>query len=164
MRLALSRPGRPLWLITLADLSLLLVGFFVFLQATAHKSKQQQDAIEASIRQAFGGSAVTAPELAVAVNRVDGFSPGRADPRGDMPSVAAWARDALADPRTRLIVTGYADGGTDDQLSGSGFALAGLRAETVAKALAGVPRDRIKLGAAVMPGARRVTLVISYDP
>ena len=48
MRLALPRPARPLWLITLADLSLLLVGFFVFLQATAHKPKQEQAAIQAS--------------------------------------------------------------------------------------------------------------------
>ncbi len=28
-----TAPGRPLWLTTLADISLLLVGFFVFLQA-----------------------------------------------------------------------------------------------------------------------------------
>jgi flagellar motor protein MotB len=164
MRLALSRPARPLWLITLADLSLLLVGFFVFLQATAHKSKQQQDAIEASIREAFGGSSAPAQQLAVAVNRVDGFGAGSADLPHDMGGIASWARDALADPRTRLIVTGYADGGPSDQMSGSGLALAGLRAEAVAAMLAGVPRDRIKVGAALMPGARRVTLVVSYDP
>ena len=165
MRLALARPGRPLWLITLADLSLLLVGFFVFLQATSHKSKQQQDAIEASIREAFGGATdAAAPQLAVAVNTVDGFGLGTATTPIDMDSVAAWARDALADPRTHLIVTGYADGGPSDQLSGSGLALAGLRAERVLNAMPGVPRDRVRLGAALMPGARRVSLVISYDP
>lgn len=163
MRAAAARSGRPLWLMTLADLSLLLVGFFVFLQATAHKPKKEQDAIGASIRTAFGGSAI--PEIAVAANTIDGFAAGGGALPHGIDDAANWARDALADPRTRLIVTGYADGGPDDRLAGSGLALAGLRAETVAAALSGrIPRDRIRTGAAVLPGARRVTLVISYDP
>lgn len=162
MRLALARSSRPLWLITLADLSLLLVGFFVFLQATAHKPERQRAAIEASIRAAFGGDAAT--ELAVQANVVDGFAAGGDAVPVDLGAVSAWARDALADPRTRLVITGYADGSAADQLSGSGVALAGLRADTVASALAGIPRDRIRIGATVLPRARRVTLVISYDP
>lgn len=167
MRLALTRPSRPLWLITLADLSLLLVGFFVFMQATAHKPERQRAAIEASIRGAFGGNGNgngNANELAVQANSVDGFVPGSADLPIDIDSLSAWARDALTDPRTRLVITGYADGSVSDQLASSSLALAGLRAEAVADTLTGVARDRIRASAAVMPGARRVTLVISYDP
>ena len=164
MRLALPRPARPLWLITLADLSLLLVGFFVFLQATAHKPKREQAAIQAGIREAFGGHR-TAPELAVAANSVEGFAAGSGALPAPIGGAAAWAREALADPRTYLIVTGYADGGADDRLAGSTLALAGLRADAVADALGtAVPRDRLRIGAGVMPGARRVTLIISYDP
>lgn len=159
----LTRSGRPLWLITLADLSLLLVGFFVFLQATAHKPKQQQAAIEAGIREAFGGDAQA--RLAVDANVVTGFAPGSAALPRDAAAIAGWARDALGDPRTKLVVTGYADGTPADQLEGSALALAGLRADRMAAALHGaVPPDRIRASAAVMPGARRVTLTISYDP
>ena len=153
MRLALHRPGRPLWLITLADLSLLLVGFFVFLQATAKKSEPQQAAISAAIREAFGGEA--AVRLAVDANAV-AFAPG-SSVAPDLRAVRAWARDALADPRTRLVVTGYAD-------PAEGMALAGARADAVLKALADIPPDRRRAGAALLPGGTRVTLTISYDP
>jgi flagellar motor protein MotB len=161
MRLALSRPGRPLWLITLADLSLLLVGFFVFLQATAHKEQKQQAAIQAGIRQAFGGE--PEPRLAVDANLIGGFVRGSADlPRGSG-QVIGWSRDALTDPRTRLLVTGYADGSAEDRHQGSALALAALRADAVAASLS-VPPDRLRVDAGIAPGARRVTLTISYDP
>jgi flagellar motor protein MotB len=161
MRLALS--GRPLWLITLVDLSLLLVGFFVFLQATGAKSERHQAAVEASIREAFGGDA--AQRLSVDANVVTGFAAGGADLPPGFADLAAWAREALADPRTRLIVTGYADGSTVDRIDSSGLALAGLRADRVSAELARtIPADRIRSGAAVAPGMRRVTLTISYDP
>jgi flagellar motor protein MotB len=161
MRIALSRPGRPLWLITLADLSLLLVGFFVFLQATAHKEAKQQDAIQAGIRKAFGGE--PEPRLAVDANLVGGFAAGSAElPRGAA-QIVAWSRDALADPRTRLLVTGYADGSPADRHQGSALALAALRAEAVAGLLSVSP-ERLRVDASVTPGARRVTLTISYDP
>ena len=156
------RTARPLWLITLADLSLLLVGFFVFLQATAHKAEAQQSAISAGIREAFGGNADV--RLAVDANSIVGFAPGSAALPASTSAIAGWARDALADPRTRLIVTGYADGSTADRLDGSGLALAGLRADRVTAALPGIPADRIRTGAVVAPGGRRVTLSISYDP
>ncbi|MFD1610241.1 hypothetical protein ACFSCW_00340 [Sphingomonas tabacisoli] len=162
MRLALPRSARPLWLITLADLSLLLVGFFVFLQATAHKSQPEQAAIQAGIRQAFGGEA--APRLAVEANAITGFAAGSAALPRDAAAIAAWAKDALSDPRTKLVVTGYADGSPSDRASGSALALAGLRAEAVAATLTGIAPDRIRLSAASVPGARRVTLTISYDP
>lgn len=161
-RLAL-RQARPLWLITLADLSLLLVGFFVFLQATSHKSRPERDAIQAGIREAFGG--IGEAPLAVDANLISGFAPGSATLPHDTTAIVAWARSALADPRTRLIVTGYADGSSADRAHGSALALAGMRAEAAAAALSGaVPSDRVRLGAAVAPGAQRVTLSISYDP
>jgi hypothetical protein len=153
MRLALHRPSRPLWLITLADLSLLLVGFFVFLQATGHKSAPQQAAISAGIREAFGGEA--APRLAVEANAVLFAAGSAAAP--DLAPIRSWARDALADPRTRLVVTGYAD-------PGEGVSLAGARADAVLQGLADIRPERLRAGAALLPGARRVTLTISYDP
>ena len=156
------RAARPLWLITLADLSLLLVGFFVFLQATAHKAKAQQSAISAGIREAFGGDADI--RLAVDANAMTGFAVGSAALPGNAVPITGWARDALADPRTRLIVTGYADGSNADRIEGSGLALAGLRADRVTAALTDIPPDRIRTGAVVAPGGRRVTLSISYDP
>lgn len=162
MRAALPL-SRPLWLITLADLSLLLVGFFVFLQATAHKPRPEQEAIRAGIREAFGG--VGRMPLAVDANAIAGFAPGSATLPADTAAVAGWARDALADPRTRLIVTGYADGSPADRANGSALALAGLRAEAVAAAIGGaIPPDRLRLGAAIAPGAHRVILSVSYDP
>jgi flagellar motor protein MotB len=155
--------AKPLWLITLADLSLLLVGFFVFLQATSHKPQTERDAIQAGIREAFGG--IGDAPLAVDANLIAGFAPGSAALPRDTAAIAAWAKAALADPRTRLIVTGYADGSPIDQTNGSALALAGLRAEAAAAALGrSVPNDRLRLGAAIAPGARRVTLAISYDP
>jgi flagellar motor protein MotB len=162
MRLALPS-AKPLWLITLADLSLLLVGFFVFLQATSHKPQPEQEAIQAGIRQAFGG--VGAAPLAVEANAITGFNSGSAALPRDRAAIAAWVTDALADQRTRLIVTGYADGSPGDRANGSAMALAGRRAEAAAAALGGtVSPDRLRLAAAILPGARRVTLVISYDP
>lgn len=153
MRLALHRPSRPLWLITLADLSLLLVGFFVFLQSTDRRSEPQQSAISAGIREAFGGE----PEarLAVDANAV-AFAPGSAVPP-DLSAIRLWATEAIADPRTRLVVTGYAD-------PAESMALAGARADAVLKALAQVPADRLRVGAGLLPGARHVALTISYDP
>lgn len=153
MRLALHRPSRPLWLITLADLSLLLVGFFVFLQATGHRPKPQQAAISAGIREAFGGEAEA--RLAVDANAVS-FTPGSAA-APDLRTIRTWAGDALADPRTRLVVTGYAD-------PREGMALAGARVDAVLGGLNDIPTDRVRVGASLLPRAHRVTLTISYDP
>ena len=147
------RARKPLWLMTLADLSLLLVGFFVFLQATAHKPERAQAAISAGIREAFGGE----PEMRLAVEAdAVSFAAGSAVPP-DLTAIRLWAKDALADPRTRLVVTGYAD---DDE----SLALAGARADAVIAGLPGVPPERLRGGAAQLPGARRATLIISYDP
>lgn len=140
MRLALPRTGGPLWLITLADLSLLLVGFFVFLQATAHSRRTNRP------RSGEHPGGLWRPQRRTGTRgcgqqRRGAFRPAAARLPASIGGAAAWARDALADPRTYLIVTGYADGGTADRLAGSGLALAGLRAGTVADALGGaVPR------------------------
>src|SRR5438045_3083895 len=117
MRPAPSTAARPPWLITLADLSLLLVGFFVFLQATSFKPRQQQAAIEAGIRNAFGGDSEV--RIALEANAVTGFAPGSATLPRDIGTVSSWAHDALADRRTNLTVTGYADGTPADRLNGS---------------------------------------------
>jgi flagellar motor protein MotB len=163
MRLAPQSNARPPWLITLADLSLLLVGFFVFMQATSLKPRQQQAAIEAGIRNAFGGDGQV--RIALEANAITGFAAGEAALPRDIRAVSGWAREALADRRTKLTVTGYSDGTAGDRLNGSALALAGLRADVAAAALASaVPGDRIRTSAAVAPGARRVTLAISYDP
>lgn len=150
---ALRQPGKPLWLVTLADLSLLLVGFFVFLQATAHKPAREKAAISGGIREAFGGDPAT--RLAVDANAV-AFAARSAVPP-DLTAIRLWAKDALADPRTKLVVTGYADA-TED------LALAGARADAVLAELGDIPADRIRAGAARLPDARRATLIISYDP
>jgi hypothetical protein len=144
---------KPLWLMTLADLSLLLVGFFVFLQATAHKPERAQAAITAGIREAFGGEAEM--RLAVEANAV-AFAPGSAMPP-DLAPIRRWATDALADPRTRLVVTGYAD-------PGEGLAVAGARADAVLRGLSIIAPDRLRASAARLPGAHRATLTITYDP
>ncbi len=145
--------ARPLWLITLADLSLLLVGFFVFLQATADRPARQQAAISAGIREAFGGDA--SPRLAVDANAV-AFARGSAAPP-ELATVRRWALEALRDPRTRLVITGYAD-------PRDGVSLAGARADAVIQGLTDIPPDRLRAGAALLPSAHRVTLTISYDP
>ena len=49
-----SPSGRPIWLMTLADLALLLVGFFVFIQASRHLDNQ---ALARGIREGFGAQA-----------------------------------------------------------------------------------------------------------
>ncbi len=60
---------RPLWLVTLADLALLLVGFFVLIQAT----RAQPSALAHSLRAGF---ATDEPALPVAAEGVMGFAPG----------------------------------------------------------------------------------------
>jgi len=45
--------GKPLWLITLADLALLLVGFLVLLQATQHIGSKD---LAKGIREGFGAN------------------------------------------------------------------------------------------------------------
>lgn len=165
------RTARPIWLMTLADLALLLVGFFVFLQAIARQDAATQAAVNASIRGAFGGDAALAePNVAVDANIVAGFATGSATLPTTPDALLEWTINGARDARTRVLVTGYADGTPDDiDDSGSALALASARAAAVASAIetAGIPADRLRIAAALAPtgqqaSARRVTVTISF--
>ncbi|MES2337042.1 MAG: flagellar motor protein MotB [Pseudomonadota bacterium] len=152
-----DEPRRPIWLITLADVMLLLVGFFVFLQANTTLDAQQ---IAAGLRDGFG-LAADAP-MAVDANAVQGFAPGSAAlPPND---VAGWVRAALQDPRTIIRVTGGTDGSAQDvdPATGSPAILAADRARAVAALIApDVPPARIAID--TRPGAgRAVQLTIAF--
>jgi flagellar motor protein MotB len=155
-------PSRPLWLVTLADLSLLLVGFFVLLQST-----QRLDplALAAGIRSGFGAHETVAPPMPVDIASVTGFAPGSAVPVASAQALA-WARDATRDPRTRLRITGEVDGSAADvdPVTGSGAILAADRARAVAALLVrmgAVAPDRIAIVSGI--GHRRALLSLGYD-
>lgn len=170
MRAAPAHNPRPIWLMTLADLALLLVGFFVFIQATARQDAATQAAVTASIRGAFGGDdAVTAPNaIALDANILPGFAPGSAALPRSPTALVEWARSGARDHRTRLLVTGYVDGSAAD----GSLALAAARAVAVAEAIesvGAVPGDRIRISAMIAPPAlkgsptaRRVTLSVAF--
>lgn len=123
-----TAPGRPLWLTTLADISLLLVGFFVFLQAAQAVDRR---ALTAGIRAGFDAEPIPMTlERAV----VDGFAPGSAAlPRGTANTVD-FVREAAADRRIAVTLTGGTDGDVDPT-TGSAAILAADRARAVAALL-----------------------------
>ncbi|MEG3163433.1 flagellar motor protein MotB [Sphingomonas sp. PB2P19] len=141
--------GRPLWLITLADLALLLVGFFVLVQATQHVDR---GTLARGFRAGFGADAAIERAIPVAAAGMMNFARGSAALPGSVDGLIAWARDAARDPRVMLTVTGSVDGSTTDvdPATGSGAVLAADRARTVAAALAHA-----------IPGAR---LIITTTP
>lgn len=151
-------PARPIWLMTLADLALLLVGFFVFLQANQSMGPNE---IAAAMRAGFTDAPVAMPvDLAV----VRGFEPGSAE-TGDTASALIWARDAAGDPRTQLKITGEVDGSPQDvdPATGSGPILAADRARAVAAGLVesgAVSPDRITITTAT--GQRRAVLTLGF--
>lgn len=152
-------PGRPVWLVTLADLSLLLVGFFVFLKA----SEADPRALAAQIRAGFVAEAPAAMPVDIAA--VSGFAIGSAE-IVDPGAALDWARAAARDPRTRLRVIGEVDGTPRDvdPLTGSGPILAADRARAVAARLVrsgAVSPERITLSTA--RGQRRAVLTLGYD-
>lgn len=159
----MTKPGRPLWLVTLADLALLLVGFFVFIQA--NQSMDRAELTEA-IRAGFGMDEPVEPAMAVGMGRVDGFAPGSALVP-DAAAALAWAREAAHDPRTTIRVTGMADGSIADvdPRTGSGAILAADRATATAALLLRariVTPDRIQISTTA--GRRRaVELNLGYD-
>jgi hypothetical protein len=153
-----DEPSRPIWLVTLADLSLLLVGFFVFLKA----SEADPRALAAQIRSGFVADATPMP---VDLATVTGFAAGSPEP-GDAGGAIAWARDSARDPRTRLRITGEVDGsaGDVDPATGSGAILAADRARAVAALLVrahAVAPDRVTL--VTGSGQRRAVLTLGYD-
>jgi hypothetical protein len=135
--------GRPLWLITLADLALLLVGFFVLVQATQHVDRR---ALADGFRAGFGTEAQTEQAIPVAAAGMMNFARGSAVLPGSANGLIAWAREAARDPRVMLTVTGSVDGSAADvdPATGSGAVLAADRARAVAAVLVGaVPAGRM---------------------
>jgi len=146
-------PDRPVWLITLADLSLLLVGFFVFLKA----SETDPRALAAQIRAGFVEE--RAPAMPVDIAAVGGFAVGSAE-IVDASAALDWARSAARDPRTRLHVTGEVDNtpGDVDPLTGSGPILA-VAARLVRSGAISPERILLSTGR----GQRRAVLTLGYD-
>jgi hypothetical protein len=153
-------PARPVWLTTLADLALLLVGFFVFVQANQIDGK----AFAASLRAGFGAAVEAVPAMPVEMALVAGFAPRSAVP-GDSAAARDWARAAARDPRTRLSIIGEVDGSPQDvdPATGSGAILAADRARAVAALLvaSGVSPDRIRIATAT--GKRRTVLTLGFE-
>jgi len=152
-------PARAPWLMTLADLALLLVGTLLLFQALGREPPSK---VAAAIRQGFAGSDDALPVAAAAL---DGFAPGSAALPGDPGALAAWVRDAVRDSRITVTLTGTADGSAADvdPATGSGAALAADRARTVLAMLVarGVPADRLRL-AARTGGPRSVTATLAF--
>jgi hypothetical protein len=141
-------PARPIWLTTLADLALLLVGFLLLVQALGH----DRDLAEA-LRAGFGNET---PDLPVAATALDGFAPGSATLPRPAGAVVAWALEATRDPRTAITVTGEAP----DAL------LAADRARALAAALVagGVPAARLSIATRRGPrGTVHATLAFAGD-
>lgn len=146
-------PIRQPWLMTLADLALLLLGSLLLFQALRHDDPAR---VAAGVRAAFGG-----PEaLPVAAAALDDFAPGSAALPGATAAVELWAADALRDPRTSLTVTGEADGtaADTDPATGSAAILAAARAQALAAHLiaSGVAPARIAIATRIgAPGRGR---------
>ena len=142
--------ARPLWVVTLADLALLLVGFLVLLHA-----RQDDAAIARALQARFGGE----PPLAVAAEQVAGFAPGSAALPGSPAQLRSWASEQLRDPRVLLTVTGSVDGSPADvdPATGSGELLALDRARAVAAQL---PPARVRTATA--RAGRRVTVTLAF--
>jgi flagellar motor protein MotB len=161
------QPSRPVWLITLADLALLLVGFFVLLQA--NQTLNPRD-LARGIAKGFGaetfGDAPPPAAMPVASHGVAGFAPGSAvlPERPDV--LLAWARGELRDPRVRLTVTANSDGSAQDvdPVTHSATVLAADRARAVAAALAsgGIPDSRLLLSTNPVRGPRTVLVTLAF--
>lgn len=157
-----GRSAKPLWLITLADLALLLVGFLVLVQATT----LDRAALASGIRAGFDveDQATVLPVGAAAIGT---FASGSATLPQSPDEVIAWVRDAARDPRVRLKVAGSVDGSAVDvdPVIRSGAILAADRARAVAGALIGagvIDPARITIVNADAPGRRRVLVTIAY--
>jgi hypothetical protein len=157
-----ARPTKPLWLITLADLALLLVGFLVLVQATS----LDKAALAQGLRSGFGvePQAIAMPVAAAALS---GFAPGSATLAQPLNGLADWARDAARDPRVKLNIAGRVDGSPldTDRATGAGALLAADRARAVAAALVAmraIAPDRINLSTSDRPGQRQVLVTLSF--
>ncbi len=157
-----TRPAKALWLITLADLALLLVGFLVLVQATTF----DKAALARGLRAGFDAE-LTTPAMPVAAAGMNGFAPGSAILPQAPDAVIAWVRDAARDPRVRFKVVGTVDGSAADvdPVLRSGPLLAADRARAVAAALiagGAVAPDRITIVNDRQPGRRRVLVTLAF--
>ncbi len=157
-----ARPAKPLWLITLADLALLLVGFLVLVQATT----LDKAALASGIRAGFDVEAQAAA-MPVGAAAVGNFATSSAALAQSPDGVIAWARDAARDPRVRLKVAGSVDGSSADvdPVIRSGAILAADRARAVAGALiaaGAIDPARITIVNADETGRRGVLVTIAY--
>lgn len=145
--------ARPIWLMTLADLALLLVGFLVLIQATTDRA-----VLVRGLRTGFGAVDRVQPDIQLAAAAA-GFAPGSAQLADPAPLVA-WTRDALRDPRASVTITGAAAS------SEGGVLLAADRARAVIAALvaAGLPADRLQLATARGPARATLTLALIGEP
>jgi hypothetical protein len=153
-------PARPLWLWTLADLALLLVGFFVLIQAT------DRQALAKGLHEGFGGKPAASAGITVPTDPIPlasaaaGFAPGSAR-IVITDGLLDFAMQSLRDPRVALRIAGSAEGtqADSDPTTGSAQILASDRARATAAWLIahGVTADRIMIAT---PGTgRRIALV-----
>ncbi len=153
---------RPLWLVTLADLALLLVGFFVLIQASRTDSR----ALAQSVRRGFAPVAMPEePPLPVAANRLTGFAPGSATLPPATQEMIDWARTQLRDPRVRLTVTGSAgaEAGDVDPGTRSAVVLAADRARALAIRLTAEAPQRIAIATDAGPAGVTVSLAFAGE-
>ncbi|OYY73192.1 MAG: hypothetical protein B7Y47_00435 [Sphingomonas sp. 28-63-12] len=154
-----------MWLVTLADLALLLVGFFVLIQANQQITNQ---ALAKGLREGFGVTTRLAAPMPVAIGSMGEFAPGSSALPKSPASLSQWARSVTADPRVRLRISGAVDGSPADvePVTGSSAVLAADRARAVAVALAeagAVPAARMTITTDPIPGRRAVMLTLGFD-
>ncbi|MDE0879739.1 MAG: flagellar motor protein MotB [Sphingomonas bacterium] len=163
-------PSRPVWLMTLADLALLLVGFFVLLQAT---QQLDRNALARGLREGFDNRApVKAPPvdaIPVAANGITDFAVGSAAVTGSTDALIRWVGEAGGDPRTTLTITGSVDGSSADvdPATNSGTILASDRARALAAAIAGgapshIGPTRIRIATTPIPGRRAAMVTLAF--
>lgn len=153
--------GKPLWLMTLADLALLLVGFLVLVQATQHINGRT---FAQGIRKGFGANDADPAPMPVAAAAMLDFAPGSAALPAAPGALVAWAREAARDPRVMLTVTGSTDGSRADVdlATGSAAILASDRARAVAAALADVAPARVMIVTTTRPGRRAAIVSLAF--
>ncbi len=158
-------PARPLWLWTLADLALLLVGFFVLIQAT------DRQALAKGLREGFGGRVRTETRAGVAApaDPIPLASAAAGFVRGSAVIVSTdglldFAKTSLSDPRVTLRITGGTDGsaGDVDPATASAQILASDRARATAAWLIAhrIPADRITIAT---PGTGRSIALVTMS-
>jgi hypothetical protein len=150
-------PPRALWVVTLADLALLLVGFLLLVQVSGDRT-----ALAKGLREGFGEA--PAPAMPVLATATPEFARGSAVLPDDA-ALVAWAREAIRDPRVTLAITGAVDGSAADvdAATGSGAVLAVDRARAVAAQLAGVaPAGRLTITTTIAPGRRAATVTLAF--